>query len=65
MVTSDGNMQNGVRVAHAITYTEAPNVRRHYPADEYFQLRWRHNGHDGVSNQQPHYCLLNRMFVCR
>ena len=21
-------------------------------------LRWRHNGHDGVSNHQPHHCLL-------
>ena len=28
-------------------------------------LRWRHNGHDGVSNHQPHYCLLNRLFGCR
>ena len=25
-------------------------------------LRWRHNGHDGVSNHQPHDCLLNRLF---
>ena len=24
-------------------------------------LRWRHNGHDGVSNHQPHDCLLNRL----
>ena len=23
---------------------------------------WRHNGHDGVSNHQPHDCLLNRLF---
>ena len=22
-------------------------------------LLWRHNGHDGVSNHQPHECLLN------
>ena len=28
-------------------------------------LRWRHNGHDGVSNHQPHHCLLNRLFGCR
>ena len=28
-------------------------------------LRWRHNGHDGVSNHQPHHCLLNRLFRCR
>ena len=26
------------------------------------QLRWRHNGHVGVSNHQPHDCLLNRLF---
>ena len=25
-------------------------------------LQWRHNGHDGVSNDQPHDCLLNRLF---
>ena len=23
-------------------------------------LEWRHNGHDGVSNYQPHKCLFNR-----
>ena len=25
-------------------------------------LLWRHNGRDGVSNHQPHDCLLNRSF---
>ena len=25
-------------------------------------LRWRHNGRDGVSNHQPHDCLLKRLF---
>ena len=25
-------------------------------------LRWRHNGRDGVSNHQPHDCLLNGLF---
>ena len=25
-------------------------------------LQWRHNEHDGVSNHQPHDCLLNRFF---
>ena len=25
-------------------------------------LHWRHNGHDGVSNHQPHYCLFNSLF---
>ena len=25
------------------------------------RLRWRHNRRDGVSNHQPHHCLLNRL----
>ena len=25
-------------------------------------LQWRPNGHDGVSNHQPHHCLLSRLF---
>ena len=25
-------------------------------------LQWSHNGRDGVSNHQPHDCLLNRLF---
>ena len=25
-------------------------------------LQWRHNGFDGVSTDQPHHCLLNRLF---
>ena len=28
-------------------------------------LQWRHNEHDGVSDHQPHDCLLNRLFMCR
>ena len=28
-------------------------------------LQWCHNGHDGVSNHQPHHCLHNRLFGCR
>ena len=27
-----------------------------------FPLRWRHNGHDSVSNHQPRDCVLNRLF---
>ena len=32
----------------------------HFPS-----LQWRHIGHDGVSNQHPHDCSLNRLFRCR
>ena len=28
-------------------------------------LQWRHHGPDGVSNHQPHHCLLNCLFKCR
>ena len=27
--------------------------------------QWRHNGLHGVSNHQPHHCLLSRLFGCR
>ena len=30
--------------------------------DVFYTLHWRHNEHDGVSNHQPHGCLLNRLF---
>ena len=37
--------------------------RRHgYSISDIHTLPWRHNGHDGVSNHQPHGCLLNRLF---
>ena len=29
---------------------------------EWNPLQWRHSGHDGISNHQPHDCLLNRLF---
>ena len=28
----------------------------------FFPLQWRHNERDGVSNHQPHDCLLKRLF---
>ena len=28
-------------------------------------LHWRYNDHGGVSNHQPHGCILNRLFRCR
>ena len=28
-------------------------------------LQWRHNGRAGVSNDQPHDCIFNRLFRCR
>ena len=34
----------------------------YWPCRIVIPLRWRHNGRDGVSNHQPHHCLLNRLF---
>ena len=31
-------------------------------SDSYVSSLWRHNGNDGVSNHQPHDCLLNCLF---
>ena len=28
-----------------------------------YSLQWRHNGRDGISNNQPRHCLLNRLFM--
>ena len=28
----------------------------------FMPLLWRHNGRDGITNHQPHDCLLNRLF---
>ena len=34
-----------------------------YISDVYdITLEWRNNGRDGISNHQPHQCLLNRLF---
>ena len=37
-------------------------TKKNYEADQSPSLQWRHNGRDGVSNHQPHDCLLNRLF---
>ena len=36
------------------------------PSDfQVITLQWHHNGHDSISNHQPHDCLLNCLFRCR
>ena len=35
---------------------------KHNKTQRCMTLRWRHNGHDSVSNHQPHECLLKRLF---
>ena len=36
-----------------------------YLASGGLALHWRQNDHEGVSNHQPHGCLLNPLFRCR
>ena len=40
----------------SIFLTHTPNL-----CISVMSLHWRHNGHDSVSNHQPHDCLLNRL----
>ena len=47
--------------ALAITSTETPGLSK-CQRNLTSALRWRHNGHDGVSNHQPRECLLGRLF---
>ena len=49
---------------YPITYIQPSFVRNACHNDDHFKapLRWRHNDHAGVSNHQPHDCLLNRLF---
>ena len=37
-------------------------IHAHFHYIDSLILHWRHNGLDGISNHQPHDCLLNRLF---
>ena len=37
-------------------------LHTNFPLEIPGPLHWRHNDHNGVSNHQPHGCLLNRLF---
>ena len=54
--SSTGLVQIGNRSHHAGISTRLHCRGRHAT------LQWRHNDHDGVSNHQPHDCLLSRLF---
>ena len=54
------------RAQYDVTVIIIPFSLKQYHGCWFFlSLRWRHNGHNGVSNHQPHHCLLNRLFGCR
>ena len=47
------NCENWLNLRHTLGSIYMTNI---------IALQWRHNGRDGVSNQQPQGCLLNRLF---
>ena len=47
------------RVSFACIYIGS--TTRNIKQKVFCSLPWRHNEHDGVSNHQPHDCLLNRL----
>ena len=52
------NVRNGPQ-----SYTARNLVCSHVAIN--WTFHWRHNGHDGVPNHQPHDCLLKRLFRSR
>ena len=48
------NMWNTLNL-HTVNLPIDQSWNIHWP----ISLLWRHNGHDGISNHQPHDCLLN------
>ena len=59
------DMQNGRRFVSALACYTDQTGKEHIVVSEacwIHTLRWRHNDHAGVSNHQPHGCLLNRLF---
>ena len=58
LVTIPGEHVISLASGASLTCDAATHVE-YIPAQS---LQWRHNDHDGVSNHQPHGCLLNRLF---
>ena len=66
------NFDNRISVVHSdfTNYRQTINIHRSRAVDVVtivsndcgIPLQWCHNGHDIVSNHQPHDCLLNRIF---
>ena len=50
------------KIMHLEKYLIALPWRHGRHGASHYSLHWRHNDHDGVSNHQPHDCLLNRLF---
>ena len=63
-----------INIWEILLFTGVPQLQKYivpvtleppYVTEKPDTLQWRHNGCDGVSNIQPHDCLLNRLFTGR
>ena len=57
-----GRLYTGHSRLSALVFSSSWHICGWGLAQTYLALQWRHNDHDGVSNHQPHGCLLNRLF---
>ena len=55
-------LHNGISYTGKMTYLYWIRAQMSVVSLAAATLRWRHNGHDSVSNHQHHDCLLNRLF---
>ena len=54
-------------IKHVSVFIPKLGIKSHFVSCWFMKIngttsQWRHNGRDGVSNHQPHDCLLNRLF---
>ena len=56
---------NPLSEAMLVCFTDAYMHHQASVSYYYISLQWHHNKHDGVSNHQPQYCVLNCLFTCR
>ena len=49
-------------MASRIAHRQVPKLASWATKQSEFALQWRDNEREGVSNHQPHDCLLNRLF---
>ena len=65
-IISDAISMSNVPIIYLLVFffqgSDMNNHRCSHPLKREMTLYWRHNDHSGVSNHQPHCCLLNRLF---
>ena len=56
------NLCIAVTTSHGFSYHQQGFFQINKKRKQQSSLQWHHNGHNGISNHQPHDCLLNRLF---